>query len=158
MALKLFQDSITPKNASLCSPIFLAGKPAVDFAMTNGFPPNVDLISPSALKQWQQAKEAVNIYEKKADYLLSPHKWPDSLDTIGGMFLSVHEAVAGCSSGGLILKDPGRIGHVHLLISVWTSFHFCILGCCNWSWLFRQENHVGLFFKSIFVSLVLFHR
>jgi isoaspartyl peptidase/L-asparaginase-like protein (Ntn-hydrolase superfamily) len=73
-----------------------------------------DLKSPQAIIQWEKAKETLK------------HAYGSCLavfDTVGALSILNDQAVSACSSGGILLKSPGRIGHVFILICIFYWIH-----------------------------------
>ena len=101
----LIEDSIEPSDAYLCPPLFLVGPHAEKYALSKGLS-QASLISSTATKQWKASRALIS----DSKNIPLPR-----LDTIGAMLLFAGTSIASCSSGGLILKSPGRIGHVTYL-------------------------------------------
>jgi len=93
----------------------LAANGAYSFASRNEFPtlPVAELVSERAIREWDTWKKRI------ASHLLpSP-----SLDTVGAIALDAEGILAaGVSSGGLLLKQPGRVGQAAIFgAGCWAS-------------------------------------
>ena len=111
----LIEDCIEPSDAYLCPSLFLVGPYAEKYALSKGLP-QASLISSTATEQWKAWRGLIS------DCKTIPLP---RLDTIGAMLLFADTSIASCSSGGLILKSPGRIGHVKYLRLL--SFYFLLI-------------------------------
>lgn len=88
-------------------PMVLSGSGASNYAREMNIPliANESLISKKALKCYEHYKRNVQQYESIYNTKVTP------LDTVGAVCVdSQGNCVAGCSSGGLILKISGRVG------------------------------------------------
>lgn len=88
-------------------PMILSGEGALNYAKELNIPivPHESLISSKARKTYDHYRKNVEKYEQTFSVKVTP------LDTVGAVAVdSSGHCVAGCSSGGLILKISGRIG------------------------------------------------
>ncbi|VBB25793.1 unnamed protein product [Acanthocheilonema viteae] len=82
-------------------PTVLVGRGAEDWAQKRG----IELCDPKSLvskrsqQQWREAREIVKSWEK------------ETMDTVGAVSYENGGCNAACSSGGMILKTEGRLGH-----------------------------------------------
>lgn len=88
-------------------PMILSGEGALNYAKELNIPvvPQTSLISVKARKTYEHYRKNVEQYENTFNTKVT------ALDTVGAVAVdSSGNCVAGCSSGGLILKISGRIG------------------------------------------------
>lgn len=88
-------------------PMILAGEGASNFAkeMNLSLVESTDLISKKSQKTYDHYRSSVEKYETTYDIKVMP------MDTVGAVVVDADgNCVAGCSSGGLILKISGRVG------------------------------------------------
>jgi len=91
--------SVARKVMEKTNSILLVGEGAFEFALRNGFK-RVDLLTGKARQKWLKWKRGKTA--KKMD---------ESHDTIGLLLLdSKRNIYAGCSTSGLAMKIPGRVG------------------------------------------------
>lgn len=102
-------------------PMILCGDGAVNYAkqlkLPNFLVNEADMISNKARKTYDHYRQNIEQYEKTFNVKVTP------LDTVGAVVVdSLGNCVAGCSSGGLILKLSGRIGQAACYgAGCWTS-------------------------------------
>lgn len=107
-----YQLCVTQSEAlplGLIPPSLLVGQGGLDYARMIGLKTvkHKDLISKKAFKQF-------NKYSK----ILENHQRDQLLDTVGAVCIDGNGHVASaCSSGGLILKKPGRVGQAAIFAS-----------------------------------------
>uniref|UniRef100_A0A158Q7F5 Condensin complex subunit 1 n=1 Tax=Elaeophora elaphi TaxID=1147741 RepID=A0A158Q7F5_9BILA len=82
-------------------PTVLVGRGAEDWARKRGIAlcDPTSLISKRSQEQWREAREIVKNWEK------------ETMDTVGAVSYENGDCNAACSSGGMILKAEGRLGH-----------------------------------------------
>ncbi|VDK72874.1 unnamed protein product [Litomosoides sigmodontis] len=93
-------------------PTVLVGRGAEDWAEKRG----IELCEPTSLltkrsqQQWREAREIVKGWEK------------EPMDTVGAVSYENGDCNAACSSGGMILKAEGRLGHtVQIGGAIWAD-------------------------------------
>ncbi|MFH4977853.1 hypothetical protein AB6A40_004562 [Gnathostoma spinigerum] len=107
LARELAEHQLIASCHDLIPPSVLVSDGAETFAVDRGFElcSPVELISKSAHDQWEKAKEIIDIGSSQC---IEKYK----LDTVGAISLDADgKTQAGCSSGGLLLKKSGRLGH-----------------------------------------------
>ncbi|VDN02322.1 unnamed protein product [Thelazia callipaeda] len=89
-------------NSKFVLPAVLVGEGAEQWAEKRGVKlcDPASLISRRAEKDWKQAQKVVQSWGDK------------TMDTVGAVSYDNGECSAACSSGGIILKHEGRLGHV----------------------------------------------
>lgn len=111
------QNGARMDGNSLVPPGLLAGEGATDFARRHGLDmvSDLDLVTKRSLGGHRKALKTVTAAEIKRDGAL--------LDTVGVIVVDNRGRVAAaCSSGGPLLKLPGRIGHAaHFGCGVWAQ-------------------------------------
>ncbi|XP_071051623.1 threonine aspartase 1 isoform X2 [Onthophagus taurus] len=119
----------------LIPPSLLVADGAQDHAKREGLKTclNKELISPKALKQFYKYKKLIDEHENTLD------QDGERMDTVGAVCIdNLGRVASGCSSGGLIMKRPGRVGQAALYASgVWAdsfnrdepSVAVCTTGC-----------------------------
>ncbi|KAK6112629.1 non-SMC mitotic condensation complex subunit 1 family protein [Brugia pahangi] len=93
-------------------PTVLVGKGAEDWAQKRGITlcDPKSLISKRSQQQWREAREIVKDWEK------------ETMDTVGAVSYENGDCNAACSSGGIILKAEGRLGHtVQIGGAIWAD-------------------------------------
>uniref|UniRef100_A0A1I7TM70 N-terminal nucleophile aminohydrolase n=1 Tax=Caenorhabditis tropicalis TaxID=1561998 RepID=A0A1I7TM70_9PELO len=100
------------KQRRLLHPLILVGRGAEKYAAKNDFP----ICTPEELI----SNAAKDSYEKYLHRMLHPY---DTHDTVGAISINTNtmEAESGTSSGGIVLKHSGRLGHS------------CVYGSGTWS-------------------------
>lgn len=100
------------KQRRLLHPLILVGRGAEKYAQKNDFP----ICAPEELI----SNAAKDSYEKYLHKMLHPY---DTHDTVGAVSINTNtmEAESGTSSGGIVLKHSGRLGHS------------CVYGSGTWS-------------------------
>lgn len=104
-----------PAIPGLVKPQVIVGKGAETWAFEKGFVPcePEDLITSGARKEWHKAIENMSL---KTGITF------DRFDTVGGVALKDGHAEACVSSGGVLLKRPGRLGHsTHIGAGSWAD-------------------------------------
>ncbi|CAG9535249.1 unnamed protein product [Cercopithifilaria johnstoni] len=88
-------------NKKFVLPTVLVGRGAEDWAQKRGIElcDPASLISKRSQQQWREAREIVKSWEK------------ETMDTVGAVSYESGGCNAACSSGGMILKAEGRLGH-----------------------------------------------
>lgn len=89
------------------APMILAGDGASEYARKM----NLKIVEPKALIS-KKSRKIYDHYRKKVDLYTTQFNFNvTAMDTVGAVVVDAHgNCVAGCSSGGLILKVPGRVG------------------------------------------------
>ncbi|ULU00008.1 hypothetical protein L5515_003784 [Caenorhabditis briggsae] len=120
------------KQRDLLHPLILVGRGAEKYAVRNDFP----TCNPEELIS-NQAKDS---YEKYLHRMLHPY---DTHDTVGAISINVNnmEAESATSSGGIVLKHSGRLGHS------------CVYGSGTWSER-RQYEEPGDLYSERTISIV----
>lgn len=99
---------------SLVLPMLLTSEGASQFARSVGLAQieNTSLITNRALKDFQVAKNRIQRQSGGETISVAEGDINERLDTVGAVALgSDWSTAAGVSSGGLLLKQPGRLGH-----------------------------------------------
>ncbi|KHJ91605.1 L-asparaginase domain protein [Oesophagostomum dentatum] len=94
-------------SENLIDPMVLVGPGAENYARKQGFSlcdPNA-LLADTALQKWKKAK--IHIEKSSHRECLEG----SSMDTVGAVFINDNVVEACTSSGGIMLKTPGRLGH-----------------------------------------------
>lgn len=105
LAYELCNKQSEPLPLGLIRPSLLVGSGGLKHAKEIGLKTvsNKELVSEKALKQLKKYQNAFNMQENIL------------LDTVGAVCLdSFGNVAAGCSSGGILLKKPGRVGQAAL--------------------------------------------
>ncbi|KAL1500866.1 hypothetical protein ABEB36_006291 [Hypothenemus hampei] len=131
LAYNINQEQLKTLPLGLMPPSVLVGRGALQHAKTAGLTivKNSKLVSHKASKQRQK-------YQAMLDAQIEN----GSLDTVGAVCIDCNGNVAsGCSSGGILLKRPGRLGQAaHYGCGVWAdskdkatqpSIAVCTTGC-----------------------------
>ncbi|TFK54151.1 N-terminal nucleophile aminohydrolase [Heliocybe sulcata] len=114
VAHAVMRHSKQPDSLGRIPPLTLASLGARRFASSNGceiVPPEA-LVSPRARREWQTWKGRLeNVTQGNAAFSSELHDLHGRQDTVGAVALDMEgHLAAGVSSGGLLLKYPGRIG------------------------------------------------
>uniref|UniRef100_A0A5S6QJF5 Threonine aspartase 1 n=1 Tax=Trichuris muris TaxID=70415 RepID=A0A5S6QJF5_TRIMR len=105
VARHLLDERRKPRIASLVRPLVLVGVGAQKFAQNVG----AETVEPKAMVS-RRSRQIFKRVLSRVETLQSSNSPP--ADTVGSISVdSCHTAAASCSSGGLLLKEPGRIGH-----------------------------------------------
>ncbi|EDO35689.1 predicted protein, partial [Nematostella vectensis] len=121
VAHHILRDEIKgPKTLGLVPPVFLVGEGAECWARDYGIPGVTEqsLITEKSLASYHRYKERLNSTKPSELHQPKKQKLDDmdvledsSLDTVGVVCVDTAGCVsAGSSSGGLLLKKPGRVG------------------------------------------------
>ncbi|KAF8332780.1 nucleophile aminohydrolase, partial [Cantharellus anzutake] len=127
VAQKILEQSRIPSPMGMIRPLMLASQGAVSFAQKTDIrtvSPE-ELITPRATQNWKTWKWRME--EQRHEMGVPEH---DVQDTVGAVALdSKGRLAAGVSSGGILLKQPGRIGeeNSHPFAAVYGA------GCWAWS-------------------------
>ncbi|XP_017785858.1 PREDICTED: threonine aspartase 1-like [Nicrophorus vespilloides] len=121
LAYEICQKQLVEQPSGLVAPSLLVGSGALKHARSKSLKivKNKDLVSPKAERQMRKYLGIVNV----------------KLDTVGAVCVDSTGCVASaCSSGGLLLKSPGRVGQAALY------------GCGVWadSWAKKSEDSVAV--------------
>ncbi|KAJ8487427.1 hypothetical protein ONZ51_g4197 [Trametes cubensis] len=136
LAHEVLQHSRMPDPLGRIPPLLLVSAGAEDLARIRGLTcPPESMIAPRATLEWQKWKallEAAQAASTQA-VTLTPDSCADGLrdrqDTVGAVALDgASLTAAGVSSGGLLLKQPGRIGE-----SIEYSLQAAIYGAGCWA-------------------------
>lgn len=112
-------------NSGLVSPQVLVGNGAEAWAVRKGFPlcdPG-SLITESAIKEYFSSKASLSMgCPSSSSSDVGTELKQLRLDTVGAVFISDGSAEACTSSGGILLKQSGRLGHCTVFGSgMWTE-------------------------------------
>ncbi|KDQ57831.1 hypothetical protein JAAARDRAFT_178341 [Jaapia argillacea MUCL 33604] len=114
VARSIIEYSKVPDPLGRLPPLTLVGEGAKAFASSSGLPviPPEELKSPRAIEEWVRWKTRL---DESQSHPLSHRDLPGGLhdrqDTVGAaVWDSTGNLAAGVSSGGLLLKPPGRVG------------------------------------------------
>ncbi|XP_030765987.1 threonine aspartase 1 [Sitophilus oryzae] len=145
LAHDIYEKQSTTLPLGLIPPQLLVGSGAYQHAKKSGIKIVKDdkLISPKALKYYKKYKrllEHTTLKKDCADPVEFTIDYSNRNDTVGAVCIDERGHVAaGCSSGGLLLKRPGRVGQAaHYGSGVWadscngqdrSSVAVCTTGC-----------------------------
>ncbi|ESK96574.1 threonine aspartase [Moniliophthora roreri MCA 2997] len=121
LARRVLEYSRTVDPLGRIPPLFLVSEGAKSFASRHYDPkksmlvPSESLVSPKSKENWSRWRERYD----RGD--LTPGELSDIQDTVGSVSLVGISSAAGVSSGGLLLKLPGRVGEA------------CIFGSGCWA-------------------------
>ncbi|KAG5900596.1 hypothetical protein JTB14_017454 [Gonioctena quinquepunctata] len=131
LAYDICVNQSEPQPLGLVPPSLLVGRGGLQHARDAGLKivPNERLVTKKAFRQFTKYRKLLDRYEDQ-----------ERLDTVGAVCIDVSGHVASaCSSGGLILKRPGRVGQAALYASgTWadsidkdneSSIAVCTTGC-----------------------------
>lgn len=117
------QRSSGKLSSKLIPPLTICGQGAFEFAKTSHITTvtNEDLLTAKTVKEYKRCLKVVrNCDNNDVDVTVNisfpetPQTAPISskLDTVGSVAVDCNGFVAaGCSSGGILMKQPGRVGH-----------------------------------------------
>ncbi|XP_060525425.1 threonine aspartase 1 [Cylas formicarius] len=144
LAYEVYQKQREPQPLGLVAPTLVVGKGAQNYAKFRGieFISNKKLVTMRALKQFRRYKHWVDAYKQEEldSVCIKNDETKALLDTVGAVCIDdTGQIAAACSSGGLVLKQPGRVGQAGVFGGgVWadsydknheTSLGVCTSGC-----------------------------
>ncbi|PPR05836.1 hypothetical protein CVT26_010116 [Gymnopilus dilepis] len=128
LAKAILENSRIPNKFGRVAPLALVSGGAQTFAMNAGnievVPPDA-LVSPTARATWEKWKARMDAPEDISS-ILDENNPEESLqniqDTVGAIAFSPESGLAaGVSSGGLLMKHPGRVGEVMEMFCIQSS-------------------------------------
>lgn len=114
VASKIVEEQLEVGDRMLIPPSVLVAEGAEEFARSRGielYEPK-SLISKRSLSNWRKARK-----------ILDTSRVDNRMDTVGAISIDSNGICkAGCSSGGVMLKMNGRLGHcVHIGAAIWSE-------------------------------------